>query len=86
MPEIMTQQLKEFKTFLKKFKSMDDEIDKIFESGSEPSEELSDKFEELKEEYSYFMKYFKKYDMNLWESDEWTPLSVAQLLIAETYQ
>ena len=85
--QLMTQQLKEFKSFMKSFKSKDDEIERIFESGKEPSAEITDKFESMKQDFADFMNYFKNNDSNLWDSvgEVWTPLSVANTIVYNTY-
>jgi hypothetical protein len=85
---IIEQQEKEFKSFLKKYRAKDDEMDKIFESGQVPTEKQEREFARLKLEYNVFMDYFKKYDMNIWESEDetWTPLTVAEELVREAFK
>lgn len=87
MQQLMVQQLKEFRAFLKLYKSKDDEIDKIYEAGLEPTEKQAREFARLKIEYEEFMQYFKLNDFNLFESKDynWTPLVVAEELIKEVY-
>lgn len=87
MQQLMIQQLKEFKSFLKLYKSKDEEIDKIYESGFEPTEKQAREFAKLKIEYEEFMQYFKLNDFNLFESKDynWTPLVVAEELVKETF-
>jgi hypothetical protein len=79
------QQLKEFATFMKKYKKMDDLFDSIFEEGDVPTEKQEKEFADLKEEYDCFMKYFKEYNYNFWGSKDemWTPITVAERIVEE---
>lgn len=61
-------QLKAFRKFLKVFKEKDDNIERIFERGEEPTRKEEEEFEKLKKEYLSFKKFFETYDGNYWGS------------------
>lgn len=85
--QLMTQQLKEFKSSLIAFKAKDEEIERCFESGKEPPEELTEKFEEMKENFMKDIQYFKKNDFNLFESkSDRTVMSYVKSIIHDVYE
>ena len=82
--ELMIAELKEFKNFLRRYKEADSKIDSIFEEGRVPSKRESNSFEKLKKEYQDYMAFFTKWDFDVWDSEAWTPLSVAERLVKES--
>jgi hypothetical protein len=85
--QLMTQQLKEFKSSLIAFKAKDEEIERCFEAGKEPPEELTEKFEEMKENSMKDIQYFKKNDFNLFESkSDRTVMSYVKSIIHDVYE
>ena len=83
VPNILIQELINFRQCLERFKTMDDEFEQIYDTGEEPNSDQAREFAKLKNEYDEFKEFFNKFEYNY--EGQWTPESLAEELINQIF-